>query len=215
MGRQKEGWKDTSTGSKAQTSLHLPLSRGDLCPRGFQDTHSLSSLSPPFLQASPEYLRAWRSIPNIMRWPPVNPKVLAERWSRPFMSWHSFGGEKNQNKKQKRNPEWAGPYWSCSPITYLSPIHLSPRWDHIQGKTWVELGSDPLLSECVCVGGGWGEVGCGRGRWALAIYKVLDLHRKNRVLKVHTRFRSYVCCFMNVPVHWDPPSECQDILCFT
>ena len=47
MGREEEGGEDSSTGSKAQTSLHLLLSGGDLYPSAFQDPHSLSSLIHP------------------------------------------------------------------------------------------------------------------------------------------------------------------------
>ena len=161
MWKWEEGWEDTSAGSKVQTSLHLPLSGEDLCPRVFQDTHSLSSLTTSFLQASPESLHALRSFQNVMRWPPVGPKVFGESFSKLFKSWYPWGGEKNQNKKQKWKPEWANPYSSFFTISFLSPIHFSPKWDHIQGKRRVKEGRDPLLSVCLHL--------CVRGRWAIAI----------------------------------------------
>ena len=101
MWKWEEGWEDTSAGSKVQTSLHLPLSGEDLCPRVFQDTHSLSSLTTPFLQALPEYLHAWRSIPNIIRCPPVSPKILAERCSSLSLLGIPGWGNESEQKAEK------------------------------------------------------------------------------------------------------------------
>ena len=140
--------------------------------------------------------------PSRMSWD--DHQSVPKSWEKgaPSLSRHPWGGEKNQNKMQERNPEWASPYSSFFPIGFLSPIHSSLKWDHIEGKRRVE-GRDPLLSVCLCL--------CGRGRWAIAIYKIPYLQQSNRVLKVHTCSRSYVYCFVNVPVHWDPTSQCQDI----
>ena len=89
------------------------------------------------------------------------------------------------------------------PVTHSFISKLRPHSSKKESRRM----QGPLLSECVCV--------CGRGRWALEIYKILDLHQNNRVLKVHTRSRRYVSCYKSVTVHWDPTSECQNIQCFT
>lgn len=152
MWKWEEGWEDTSAGSKVQTSLHLPLSGEDLCPRVFQDTHSLSSLTTPFLQALPEYLHAWRSIPNIISLSTSQSQNLGRKVLQAFHFLAFLGWGNESEQKAEKEPRMVRSLLIL--FAYKLPVtrsFISKVIPHSRKKKSRRRQGSPAFWMCVCV----------------------------------------------------------------
>lgn len=142
----------------------------------------LSSLVHPS-PSSTESFHALRPIQNVMRWPPVSPKVMGEKVFQAFQKAPGVGKESEQNAGKEL--EWASPYSSFS---YRLPVTHSflSKWDHIQGRRVKRRGPTAL---CMYVMFVWkGQVSHSDSRGSLTSNKVTEFLR-------YTCSRSYVYCF--------------------
>lgn len=119
--------------------------------------------------------------PSRMSWNDHQPsQSLGRKVHQAFqvLAFQGWGNESEQ--KAEKEPRMGKSLLILFPLSFLSPAYLSPSCRPHSSKKESKRMVDPCsLNVWVC----------GRGRWALKIYKILDLHQNNRVLKVHTRSR--------------------------